>query len=237
MGMLYIVATPIGNLEDFSPRAIETLKRVSLVASEDTRVTRKLLSRLGIHAPLVSLYEHNEQKRVPEILAHLEAGEDVALVSDAGTPLISDPGYRLVREAVKRGYRAVPVPGPSAVLAALSVSGLPTDRFTFVGFLPRKAGKRGKELWDLAALGHTLVLFESPHRLLKTLQDMTETMGDRNVVLCRELTKKYEEILRGTPSELLRALADKKVRGEITLVVSGRSERDFKMDEKEGDFS
>ncbi len=233
MGMLYIVATPIGNLEDFPPRAIETLKRVTLVASEDTRVTRKLLSRFGIRAPLVSLYEHNEQKRVPEILSRLEAGEDVALVSDAGTPLISDPGYRLVREVIRREYRAVPVPGPSAVLAALSVSGLPTDRFTFAGFLPRKAGKRGKALRELAALGHTLVFFESPHRLLKTLQDMTEAMGDRTVVLCRELTKKYEEILRGTPSELLRALADKKVRGEITLVVSGGPDAELRS--REGD--
>jgi len=222
MGTLYIIATPIGNLDDFSQRAVETLKAVDVIASEDTRIARKLLGKFGIQVPLISFFEHNEDKRIPELIRHLETGEAVALISDAGTPLISDPGYRLVREAATRDIRIVPVPGPSAVMAALSVSGLPTDRFTFVGFLPRKASKRKKELQKLTELTHTVVIFESPYRLLKTLQDMAEIMGDRQVVVCRELTKKFEEILRGIPAELLKILSDRTIKGEITLVVAGK---------------
>jgi 16S rRNA (cytidine1402-2'-O)-methyltransferase len=222
MGTLYIIATPIGNLDDFSQRAVETLKAVDVIASEDTRIARQLLGKFGIQVPLISFFEHNEDKRIPELIRHLETGEAVALISDAGTPLISDPGYRLVREAATRDIRIVPVPGPSAVMAALSVSGLPTDRFTFVGFLPRKASKRKKELQKLTELTHTVVIFESPYRLLKTLQDMAEIMGDRQVVVCRELTKKFEEILRGIPAELLKILSDRTIMGEITLVVAGK---------------
>jgi len=221
-GTLYIVATPIGNLGDFSQRAVEILKTASVIASEDTRIARKLLGKFGIQTALISFFEHNEEKRVPELLAQLGAGESVALISDAGTPLISDPGYRLVREAAARDIRIVPVPGPSAVMAALSVSGLPTDRFTFAGFLPRKASKRRKELQQLAELAHTLVIFESPYRLLKALQDVVEIMGDRQIVVCRELTKKFEEILRGTPAELLKNLSGRTIKGEITLVVAGK---------------
>ena len=221
-GTLYIVATPIGNLDDFSQRAVETLKAVDVIASEDTRIARQLLGKFGIQVPLISFFEHNEDKRIPELIRHLETGEAVALISDAGTPLISDPGYRLVREVATRDIRIVPVPGPSAVMAALSVSGLPTDRFTFVGFLPRKASKRKKELQKLTELTHTVVIFESPYRLLKTLQDMAEIMGDRQVVVCRELTKKFEEILRGIPAELLKILSDRTIKGEITLVVAGK---------------
>ena len=223
-GTLYIVATPIGNLGDVTPRAVEVLKGVDLIASEDTRVTQKLLRTFGIQTPQISFFEHNEEWKTPEILERLERGQAIALVSDAGTPLISDPGYRLVKEAAERRIQVVPIPGPSAVIAALSVSGLPTDRFTFVGFLPRKASRRRKELQRLAELSHTLVLYESPHRILKTLQDLEKIMGKRCVVICRELTKKYEEILRGTPSELLRKLADRRMRGEVTLIVAGRAE-------------
>jgi len=219
-GTLYVVATPIGNLGDISQRAIETLRHVDLIASEDTRVVRKLLERYDIHTPLISLFEHNEERRVPKLLEHLEAGKDVALVSDAGTPLISDPGYHLVREVAAKAIRVSPIPGPSAVITALSVAGVPMDRFTFVGFLSRKSAKRKRELQQLAELSHTLVIFESPHRILKTLRDMEEVMGDRLVVLCRELTKSFEEILRGTPSELIKGLSDRKIKGEITLVVS-----------------
>jgi len=225
-GCLYIVATPIGNPGDLSSRAVEVLGRVHLIASEDTRVTRKLLSRCGVKTPLISFFEHNELRRIPDLIAILEDGKDVAVVSDAGTPLISDPGYRLVKEAAARGIRVVPVPGPSAVMAALSVSGLPTDRFTFVGFLPRKSTKRKKELVRLTELSHTLVMFESPYRLLRTLEEMEEIMGCRTIVLCRELTKAFEEILRGVPGDLRRLLEKRKIRGEITLVVSGKSQED-----------
>ncbi len=223
-GCLYIVATPIGNPGDLSPRAVEVLQRVHLIASEDTRVTQKLLRQYEVKTPLLSFFEHNEIRRIPDLITMLERGRNIAVVSDAGTPLISDPGYRLVKEAAARGIRTVPIPGPSAVMAALSVAGLPTDRFTFVGFLPRKSAKRRKELARLAELPHTLVMFESPHRLLKTLDDMEEVMGDRTVVLCRELTKTFEEILRGSPGDLRNRLKDRKIRGEITLVVSGRNE-------------
>lgn len=232
-GCLYIVATPIGNLSDFSPRAVEILRQVDLVASEDTRVTQKLLSIYDVRVPLISFFEHNEEKRIPELITKLEAGMDVAIVSDAGTPLISDPGYRLVKEAANRGIRVIPIPGPSAVMAALSVSGLPTDRFTFVGFLPRKASKRRRELKKLVELPHTLVLFESPHRLLKTLSDMEEVMGERSIVLCREMTKKFEEILRGTPRSLSSDLEGRRIRGELTLVVSGREKKESDPDPDE----
>ena len=224
-GTLYIVATPIGNPDDISQRALEILKEVDLIASEDTRVAAKFLKGHEIDTPLVSFFEHNEARRVDRLLKRLKGGDSVAVVSDAGTPLISDPGYRLVKAAQERGIPVVPVPGPSAVMAALSASGLPTDRFLFMGFLSRKAGKRRKELESYADFPHTLVIFESPHRILGTLRDLEEVFGDRTVVLCRELTKPYEEILRGTPEELLERLGDRKVKGEITLIVEGAGKR------------
>jgi len=224
-GTLFIVATPIGNPEDISPRALSVLKSVDLIAAEDTRVAGRFLKGHGIDTPLVSFFEHNEIRKMEGLLEHLGAGASIAVISDAGTPLISDPGYRLVRAAQERGIKVVPVPGPSAVMAALSVAGLPTDRFLFAGFPPRKAGKLERELRELSELPYTLVFFESPHRLMKTLEAMRDPFGGRTVVLCRELTKPYEEILRGTPGALISALAGRKIRGEVTLIVEGKGKQ------------
>lgn len=219
-GTLYVVATPIGNLGDLSPRARETLAAAAVIACEDTRHTGRLLAHFDIQARLVSLHEHNEARRVPELVERLEAGVDVALVSDAGTPLISDPGFLLVREAAARGLAVSAVPGPSAMLAALAVSGQPPHPMTFAGFAPRKSGKRRKFLASLAELGHTCVLFESPHRILATLADAEKELGNRPLVLCRELTKLHEEVLRGTAGELRETLAARAaIKGEIVLVV------------------
>lgn len=219
-GRLLVVATPIGNLDDLSPRAVEALRGADLVACEDTRHTGRLLAGLGLDRPLVSLHEHNERRRVPRLLAELESGKTVAVVSDAGTPLLSDPGYVLVREAAARGLRVEPVPGPSAVLAALVASALPPLPFTFAGFPPPKSGKRRTFYRRWADLGHTLVLFESPHRLLPSLEDALAELGDRPAALCRELTKLHEEVLRGTLSEIHREMAARdSVKGEIVLVV------------------
>jgi 16S rRNA (cytidine1402-2'-O)-methyltransferase len=220
-GTLYVVATPIGNLEDISARAIRILGEVDLIACEDTRHTRKLLDRYGIAKPLVSYYEHNEQSRADELLGDLRAGKNIALVSDAGTPLIADPGYRLVEQAREQGVTVSPVPGPSALAAALSASGLPTDAFLFHGFLPPKQGQRRKLLEQLKSLEATLVFYEAPHRILETLDDIAAILGQRLVVLARELTKIHEEFLRGTPAEL-RSILDQRlaVKGEITVMVS-----------------
>jgi 16S rRNA (cytidine1402-2'-O)-methyltransferase len=220
-GTLFVVSTPIGNLGDLSPRARETLASVDIVACEDTRHTGRLLAGLGIDKRLTSLHEHNETRRVPGLIAALERGESVAVVSDAGTPLLSDPGFLLVREAAARGLEVRAVPGPSAVLAALAVSGLPPYPFTFAGFAPRKAGKRRSFLRSLGELGHTCVLFESPHRLAATLAAMAAELGDRPLVLCREMTKLHEEILRGTAGEIAAAMAAREsVKGEIVLVIA-----------------
>jgi len=219
-GTLYIVATPIGNLEDITARAIRILGEVDLIACEDTRQTRKLLNRYGIAKPLVSYHEHNEQARSSDLLRELEAGKSVALVSDAGTPLIADPGYRLVEQARHKGILVSPLPGPSALLAALSASGLPTDSFSFHGFLPPKRGQRRTFLEDLRPFQATLVFYETPHRILEALEDIGEILGPRPVVLARELTKIHEEFLRGTPSEIRELLAKRpSVKGEITLMV------------------
>ena len=224
-GTLFVVATPIGNRADLSRRAQETLAAAAVVACEDTRRTGALLSSLGIRARLRSLHEHNEAKRVDDILGRLDAGDDVALVSDAGTPLLSDPGFLVVRAAVAAGHRVQPVPGPSAILAALSVSGLPPYPFTFVGFPPPKAGKRRSFLARWAELPHSLVLFESPHRILKTLDDARDVLGDRQAFLGRELTKLHEESLRGSLGEIRERLAERDtIKGEIVLVVAGRSD-------------
>jgi 16S rRNA (cytidine1402-2'-O)-methyltransferase len=223
-GVLYLVATPIGNLEDITLRALRVLREADLVACEDTRQTRKLLDHYGIQKPTVSYHEHNELARSVELLERLREGSKLALVSDAGTPLVSDPGFRLVTRAIENGIRVEPVPGPSAALAALGASGLPTDAFHFGGFLPIRSGQRRKLLARLKDEPATLVFYEAPHRILESLADIAETLGPRPVVLARELTKLHEEFVRGTAEEVRRALASRlSLKGEITLLI-GRGE-------------
>ena len=223
-GTLYVVATPIGNLEDVSQRALAVLREVDAIAAEDTRRTGRLLAHYGIEKPLKSYYDAVEQRRAPELVAELTAGRSLALVSDAGTPLLSDPGYRLVRAALDAGIDVVPIPGASAVTALVSVAGLPIERFVFEGFLPAKPGKRHKRLESLAAEPRTIVLYESPHHIERTLGEIEELLGDREVVLGRELTKVFEEIVRGRISTVRRSLAGKLARGEYTIVVAGAPE-------------
>lgn len=220
-GTLYLVGTPLGNLGDMSDRARETLAAVDVVAAEDTRRTRALLSHFGIRARLVSLFEGNERAQTGRLLATLRRGRDVALVSDAGMPGLSDPGYRLVRGCVEEGIEVRVVPGPSAVVSALVVSGLPTDRYAFEGFLPRRAGERRTRLEALAKDPRTVVLFESPRRLAATLEDVRALLGDRRVAVVRELTKVHEEVLRGRASEVLERLAARPPRGEVVVVLEG----------------
>jgi 16S rRNA (cytidine1402-2'-O)-methyltransferase len=223
MGTLYLVATPIGNLEDLSARAVRILGEVRLIAAEDTRVTRKLLTHLDIHAFLTSYYEHNKLTKLDSILAALAQG-DVALVSDAGTPTINDPGYELVKAAINAGYRISPIPGPSAPLAALAVSGLPTNAFLYLGYLPRKTSERREVLGKVTNLRYTLIFLESPHRLLAALSDILSTLGDRSVVVARELTKIHEEIWRGSVTEAIEQFTKIGPRGEFTLLVEGMEE-------------
>jgi 16S rRNA (cytidine1402-2'-O)-methyltransferase len=223
-GRLDVVATPIGNLSDLSPRAQEVLAGADVIAAEDTRHTGALLKAIGVSRPLVSLHAHNESSRVPELLARLEAGESIALVSDAGTPLLSDPGYELVREATRAGCDVRVVPGPSAITAALAVAGLPTDRFCFEGFLPARAGERRTRLEEVAADPRTLVFFEAPHRIEESLADFAAVFGaDRRAAVARELTKAHETIYRGTLAELIEQAKTEPnfARGEITVVVEG----------------
>ena len=220
MGTLYLVATPIGNLDDMTLRAVHVLESVPLIAAEDTRHTLKLLTHFGLRRPLVSLHAHNEARQLQTILSRLEQ-HDVALVSDAGTPALSDPGVRLVSAAVAAGYPVVPVPGPSAVLAALVSSGLPTNQFTFLGFLPRKRGELQRMIKDAGEAKRTFVFFESPHRVQKTLAIMASALGPRSLVVAREITKVHEEFLRGTPATLLEHFAKSPPRGELTVVVAG----------------
>jgi 16S rRNA (cytidine1402-2'-O)-methyltransferase len=219
-GKLLVVATPIGNLDDLSPRARAAFEAADLVACEDTRHTGSLLAHLGIKRPLVSLHEHNERQRLPRLLADLQEGKVIAMASDAGTPLLSDPGFLLVREAAALGIRIEPIPGPSAALAALVASGLPPYPFTFAGFAPPKTGKRRAFYKGWASLGHTLIVFESPHRILASLEDALAELGDRPTSLARELTKLHEEILRGPLSALLQELKKRPgVKGELVLVI------------------
>jgi 16S rRNA (cytidine1402-2'-O)-methyltransferase len=221
MGTLFVVATPIGNLSDISKRALEVLERVHFVACEDTRQTIKLLNHFGIHKPLTSYHEFNEEKKAAELAAQLAGETTVALVSDAGTPAISDPGYRLVRLCRMRGIPVVPVPGPNAALTALSASGLPSDEFIFIGFLPAKKNARHHKLISLRNVPSTLIMYEAPHRIEATLEDMQELFGDREVCIAREITKLHEEFLFGRISELrpkLRPL------GEFVIVISGATE-------------
>jgi 16S rRNA (cytidine1402-2'-O)-methyltransferase len=220
-GILYVVATPIGNLEDITLRALRVLREVELIATEDTRRTRVLLDHYQITTPLTSLYEHNEAQKAPELVRKLTTGLNVALVSEAGTPLISDPGYRLLQQALAHGIAIVPIPGACAAIAALMSAGLPTDRFVFEGFLPKKPGRRRRRLEELQTEGRTLVFYESPRRTGALLAEMQAIWGDRRVVLSRELTKKFEQILRGRLSEVQIQVADRPPLGEVTLVVEG----------------
>ncbi|MDH4209359.1 MAG: 16S rRNA (cytidine(1402)-2'-O)-methyltransferase [Anaerolineae bacterium] len=223
VGTLYVVATPIGNLEDITLRALRILSEVDLIAAEDTRTTRKLLTHYGIKTPLTSYWEHNKLVKLHSILDTL-AERDVALVSKAGMPGISDPGYELIRAALEKGYGVVPVPGPSAPVAALVASGFPTDSFVYLGFLPRKAGQRRSLLASLDGETRTVVAFEAPHRLLAALEDITEALGERQVAVARELTKLHEEVVRGTSAEVLDHFRKHPPRGEVTLVIGGATE-------------
>lgn len=221
---LYIVATPIGNLEDITLRALRILREVDVIAAEDTRHTKKLLAHHGIRTPLTSYHEHNERSKAKILVTRLKQGESVALVSDAGTPILSDPGYRLVREAIEAEISVVPIPGPSALTAVLSACGLPTERFVFEGFLPAKKGERGARLQALREEKRTMVFYEAPHRLKECLQDFWEIFGEREIVLARELTKLHEEFIRGRLSQVLEEMTRRELRGEITLVVRGAEE-------------
>jgi 16S rRNA (cytidine1402-2'-O)-methyltransferase len=221
-GTLHIVSTPIGNLGDLSPRAVEVMRSVSAILAEDTRHTRTLSERFDIRTPLVAHHEHNEAQTVPGLVQRLLGGESFALVSDAGTPLLSDPGSRLVDAAIAAGVTVSPVPGPSALLAALAGAGLATDRFTFFGFLARKGGERSKAIAEIAALPHTAVLYESPSRVAATLEDLVAAgAGERATVVARELTKQYEEFRRGTAAELAAYYSTHDIRGEVVIVLAG----------------
>ena len=221
MGTLFIVGTPIGNLEDLTARGARVLGEVALIAAEDTRVTRRLLSHLGIRTRLVSFHEHNWRARLPQVLAALESS-DVALVCDAGMPVLSDPGSELVSRAAAEGFQVESVPGPSALTAALAISGFSGDAFTFLGFLPRRRKDRRQRLRSAASLGLTLVIFEAPHRIMATLQDVLSELGDRRVALCRELTKRYEEVFRGTVAGAMDQIGT--ARGEYVLLIEVEAE-------------
>jgi 16S rRNA (cytidine1402-2'-O)-methyltransferase len=219
-GTLYVVATPIGNLEDISYRAVRVLKEADLIACEDTRHTAKLLHHYGIDKPTVSYHEHNEAARAEELVAKLAQGLNVAQVSDAGMPGISDPGYRVISLAIERGVQVVPIPGASALVAALAASGLPTDRFQFLGFLPAKSGQRRTTLETLRHAEHTTVVYEAPHRIAETMKDIVELLGvERPVVLARELTKMHEEFIRGSAMQVLHRIQEHELKGEMTLLI------------------
>jgi 16S rRNA (cytidine1402-2'-O)-methyltransferase len=216
---LYLVATPIGNLEDITLRALRTLKECDLIAAEDTRRTGVLLKHFGISKPMLSYFQFNEAKRSEEIIERLRRGEKIALVTDAGSPGISDPGERVVKATIAAGFRVEPVPGPSALVGALTASGLPTDEFHFIGFLPHKSGQRRKKLESLAGVQGTLVLYESPYRIEKLLGELKDIFPERPIVLARELTKKFEEFLRGNPAELLEQLQKRSIKGEFVVMI------------------
>ena len=222
-GTLFIVSTPIGNLEDMTFRAIRILKEASAIAAEDTRRTQKLCTYYDIGTPLTSYHDFNKEEKTPVLLKRLQEGASLALVSDAGTPLVSDPGYYLVRQAISANITVVPIPGSSAILAALVTSGFPPDAFTFEGFVPRKSGARRTVFQRLEEEGRTAILFETPHRLLSTLGAIRETLGERKLTVARELTKVNEEIMRGNAEEILQSDLAKRVKGEITIVIEGKS--------------
>ena len=220
-GKLYIVSTPIGNLDDITFRAVEVLKSVDLIACEDTRRTLILLEKFNLAKKLVSYYNYNERQRAEELISHLKSGKNIALVSDSGTPGISDPGYILIKRAIEEDIQVIPIPGPTAFVSALVVSGLPMDEFVFVGFLPHKKGRKTK-LQRLAQEERTIILYESPHRLLKTLNEILEIFGDREIAVAKELTKVHEEVFRGKVSEVLNKLTPDKIKGEFVIVISGK---------------
>jgi len=225
---LYLVATPIGNLEDITLRALRTLKECDVIAAEDTRRTGILLKHFGISKPMLSYFQFNEAKRSEEIIERLRRGEKIALVTDAGSPGISDPGERVAKAAIAAGFRVEPVPGPSALVAAVTASGLPTEEFHFIGFLPHKSGQRRKKLESLAGIEGTLVLYESPYRIEKLLGELKDIFPERPVVLGRELTKKFEEFLRGNPAELIEQLRNRSIKGEFVVLIGegkGASEK------------
>jgi 16S rRNA (cytidine1402-2'-O)-methyltransferase len=232
VGTLYVVGTPIGNLEDITLRALRILGEVGLIAAEDTRAARKLLTHYDIKTPLTSYWERNKLTKLDYILQALQR-HDVGLISKAGMPGISDPGYELIKAAINSGFGVVPVPGPSAPVAALVVSGLPTDSFLYLGFLPRKRGKRTRLLSSLEGETRTLVAFEAPHRLLSALEDVRDTLGDRPMAVTRELTKLHEEVLRGTTSDLIQHFETNPPRGEVTLIIQGAEETMWERDQVE----
>ncbi len=235
-GTLYIVATPIGNLEDMTLRAIRVLKEADLIAAEDTRHTRHLLDRYQIDTQLTSYHDHNKEEKAPVLVARLLEGKSVALVSDAGTPGISDPGYFLISLAIDQKIPVVPIPGATAAIAALSISGMPTDRFIFEGFLPAKHKARLKRLQDLAQEERTLIFYEAPHKIINTIEDLLSVLGDRHAVITRELTKIHEEAIRGTLSELLKRLNEGSIKGEFTVIVHGASAEPLKQDIDTGEY-
>ncbi len=220
-GLLYIVSTPIGNLEDITLRALRALKEVDLIAAEDTRHTRRLLAHYEIRTPITSYFEGNQIQKGEKLVARLKAGESIALVSDAGTPTISDPGYRLLIQCIKAKISVIPIPGPSACIAAASVAGLPLHNFVFEGFLSPKSGRRKRQLADLCEERRTLIFYESPHRVIVFLQDVLEVFGDRQVSVARELTKKFEEVFRGKVTEAIEKFQETAPRGEFTIVIEG----------------
>ncbi|MCK4396478.1 16S rRNA (cytidine(1402)-2'-O)-methyltransferase [candidate division WOR-3 bacterium] len=223
-GKLFLVSTPIGNMDDITKRAIEVLKNSDLIACEDTRRTLKLLKKYDINRPLESYFDHNKEKKTPYLLGLLDKGKSVALVSDSGTPCISDPGFYLVKKVIEKGYKLFTVPGPSSILSALILSGLPTDRFVFEGFLPKKRGKRKARITQLKEEERTIIIFESPFRILSLLKELKEILGERKISVSRELTKVYEETTRGNLSNLINQLEGKKPKGEFIIVLEGKKE-------------
>lgn len=221
-GALFVVATPIGNLEDVTFRAVRILSEVDLIAAEDTRRTKILLAKYNINTPMTSYHKFNIKAKTSHLIEILMQGKNIALVSDAGMPGISDPGYELIRESINQGIGVEPIPGPSAAITAMAVSGLPTDRFVFEGFLPKKPGKKLKKLKELTSETRTIIIYESPFRVVKTLEDVLKVMGDRRVAVCRELTKKFEEVIRGKAGDVLEKIKERGVRGEVVIVVSGQ---------------
>lgn len=220
---LFVVATPIGNLEDITFRAVRILSEVDLIAAEDTRRTKILLMKYNINTPMTSYHKFNIKSKTSHLIELLMQGKNIALVSDSGTPGISDPGFELIGASLDRDIRVEPIPGPSAAVTALTISGLPTDRFVFEGFLPKKPGKKVKKLKELKSESRTIIIYESPFRLIRTLEEVEKVMGDRQVAVCRELTKKFEEIVRGKAGEVLGKIKGSRVRGEIVLVISGQA--------------
>jgi 16S rRNA (cytidine1402-2'-O)-methyltransferase len=233
-GQLFLVATPIGNLDDINHRALETLRVVDVIACEDTRHTNILLQHWGIETPRISYHDHNKERRTPELLNRVQSGQKIAVVTDAGTPGIQDPGVYLVRKALERRIEPVVIPGPSALILGLVVSGLATDRFAFEGFLPAKKGRNGR-LASLAEEPRTLVFYEAPHRVGKTLSDLLQVLGDRRAALARELTKKFEEVQRGTISQLIEMICEAPPRGEYVIVVEGLKEHQKRNRKPQGD--